>query len=79
MSLKFQNSSGLGYTGAAVSAINYAVKMKNAGINVAAINLSWGGGTSINLSLQKALQNASDNGIVVVGAAGNNGGDLVLI
>lgn len=75
MSLKFQNSSGLGYTGAAVSAINYAVKMKNAGINVAAINLSWGGGTSVNLALQKALQNANDNGIVVVSAAGNNGSD----
>lgn len=44
MSLKFQNSSGIGYTGAAVSAINYAIKMKNAGVNIAAINLSWGGG-----------------------------------
>lgn len=73
MGLKFQNSSGMGYTGAAVSAINYAVKMKNAGVNIAAINLSWGGGTSVNLSLQKAIQTASDNNIIVVSAAGNNG------
>ena len=73
MSLKFQNSSGMGYSGAAASAINYAVKMKNKGINVAAINLSWGGGTSVNLTLQNAIKNASDNGIIVVIAAGNNG------
>lgn len=73
MSLKFQNSNGVGYTGAAVSAINYAVKMKNAGVNIGAINLSWGGGTSVNLSLQKSIQSASDNNIMVVIAAGNNG------
>lgn len=75
MSLKFQDSNGTGYTGAAVSAVNYVVKMKNAGINIASINLSWGGGTSVNLALQKALQSANDSGIVVVSAAGNNGSD----
>lgn len=73
MPLKFQNSSGMGYTGAAVSAINYAIRMKTKGIDVAAINLSWGGGTSVNLSLQNAIKSASDNGIIVVIAAGNNG------
>ena len=31
------------------------------------------GGTSVNLSLQKAIQTASDNNIIAVSVAGNNG------
>lgn len=72
MPLKFQNYQGLGYTGAAATAINYATNMKLRGHNVAAINLSWGGGTSSSLVLSNAIKRASDNGIVVVIAAGNN-------
>ena len=73
MVLKFQNDQGLGYTGAAATAINYATNMKLKGVNVSAINLSWGGGTSSSLVLQNAIKRASDAGIVVVIAAGNNG------
>lgn len=72
MVLKFQNDSGLGYTGAAATAINYAANMKLKGVNVSAINLSWGGGTSGSLVLENAIKRASDAGIVVVVAAGNN-------
>lgn len=72
MPLKFQNDSGLGYTGAAATAINYATNMKLKGVNVAAINLSWGGGTSSSLVLENSIKRASDAGIVVVIAAGNN-------
>jgi len=75
MPLRFQNDQGLGYTGAAATAINYAVDMKLRGHNVSAINLSWGGGTSSSLVLQSAIKRASDNGIVVVVAAGNNASD----
>lgn len=75
MPLKFQGPSGSGYTGAAASAINYATNMKLKGIDVAAINLSWGGGTSSSLVLEGAIKRANDAGIVVVIAAGNNGGD----
>lgn len=73
MSLKFQGSNGTGYTGAAATAINYATKMKLQGVDVAAINLSWGGGTSSSLVLESAIKNANNAGIVVVIAAGNNG------
>ena len=39
MVLKFQNDSGVGFTGDAISAINYAIMMKkNYGIDVVAIN-----------------------------------------
>jgi subtilisin family serine protease len=73
MSLRFQDSNGLGYTGAAASAINYATNMKLKGINIASINLSWGGGTSSSLILESAIKRANDAGIIVVSAAGNNG------
>ncbi len=79
MPLKFQNYQGLGYTGAAATAINYATKMKLRGHNIAAINLSWGGGTSSSLALYNAIKNASDAGIVVVIAAGNNSSDNDLL
>lgn len=79
MVLRFQNNSGLGYTGAAASAINYATKMKMSGVDVVSINLSWGGGTSSSLVLEGAIKNANNAGIVVVSATGNNGSDNDLI
>lgn len=73
IALRFQDSNGLGYTGSAASAINYATNMKLKGINITAINLSWGGGTSSSLVLQSAISRANDAGIIVVSAAGNQG------
>ena len=73
--LRFQNNSGLGYTGAAVSALNYVTQLKLAGVPIVATNISWGGGTSTSLSLQTALQAQANAGITVVVASGNNGGD----
>ena len=72
MMLKFQDGNGLGYTGAAASAINYATNMKLKGIDVASINLSWGGGTSSSLGLESSIKRANDAGIIVVSASGNN-------
>lgn len=80
MVLKFQNDSGLGYTGAAISAINYAIMMKkNYGIDIVAINNSWGGTTGTSFMLERAIQTASDANIVFVAAAGNNGSDNDLV
>lgn len=73
--LRFQNNSGSGYTGAAVSALNYITRLKLAGVPIVATNISWGGGTTASLSLQTALQAQANAGITVVVAAGNNGGD----
>lgn len=80
MTLKFQNDSGLGYTGAAISAINYAIMMKkNYGIDIVAINASWGGTTGTSIMLERAIQSANDANIVFVAAAGNNGSDNDLV
>lgn len=76
MALKFQNDSGLGYTGAAISAINYAIMMKkNFGVDIVAINASWGGTTGTSLMLERAIQSANEANIVFVSAAGNSGSD----
>lgn len=73
--LRFQNDAGSGYTGAAVSALNYVTRLKLSGVPIVATNISWGGGTSTSLSLQTALQAQANAGITVVVASGNNGGD----
>lgn len=74
--LKFIGASGSGYLGAASTAINYAVDLKLKGINIVAINCSFGGSLSNNTGLSAAIKRASDNGIVVTIASGNNGSDL---
>jgi subtilisin family serine protease len=73
MGLKFLDSSGSGTTADAITCINYAVDMKvNHGINVVAINASWGGGAGDSL-LKSAIDAAGAAGIVFVAAAGNSG------
>lgn len=76
MILRFMDNNGLGYTGAAASAINYATMMKNKGVNVVAINCSFGGILSYSIPLANSVQAASDNGINVILASGNNSDDL---
>jgi subtilisin family serine protease len=58
-----------------IAAIEYAVLMKkNFGVNLVAINASWGGGG--NNPLQKdAIAAAGDQGIAFICAAGNDGTD----
>jgi subtilisin family serine protease len=80
MSLKFQNDSGIGYTGDAIRAIDYIIMMKkNFGIDIVAINNSWGGTTGYSSSLENAIQRASEVNIVFVAAAGNSGSDNDLV
>lgn len=76
--LRFQNNSGMGYAGAAASAVNYAVDVKIKGANIAAINCSFGGLDVMPPVLETALRRANDNGIIVVLAAGNNGVNMDL-
>ena len=75
MPLKFMDDSGVGYGGDAIRAIHYAVDMKLRGVNLIAINCSFGGTTGESSLLDAAIRRASDNGILVVISAGNSGGD----
>lgn len=71
MILRFQDNNGLGYAGAAAYAINYAVQMKKAGVNLVAINCSFGGLSYNSSVIDNAIKNASNNNILVVIATGN--------
>ena len=74
MALKFMDNSGVGYTGAAIYAINYATMMRrDHGINIVAINASFGGGTNYSTAMQDAIAAAGQVGITFVAAAGNGG------
>lgn len=72
MGLKFLNSAGSGTTADAISAIDFAVNAKIAGVNVRVLSNSWGGG-GFSQALLDAINRANANDILFVAAAGNNG------
>jgi subtilisin family serine protease len=73
MGLKFLNSGGSGSTAGAIAALNYATMMKTTkGINLKATNNSWGGG-GFSSTLQTAIQNNANAGMLFIAAAGNSG------
>ncbi|MCB9508558.1 MAG: S8 family serine peptidase [Deferribacteres bacterium] len=69
MILRFLGPDGSGSTSGAISAIEYAVKMK-----AQLTNNSWGGGQS-SQALQEAIAAAGAAGQLFVAAAGNTGSD----
>jgi serine protease len=71
MGLKFLSAAGSGTTDDAVEAINYAVAMKNAGVNIRVLSNSWGGGP-FSQALEDAISAANDADILFVAAAGNS-------
>ncbi len=74
MPLKFQDDRGVGYTGDAIKAVQYATIMRrDFGVNVVVINASWGGGTGYASLLETAIRDAGSTGITFVAAAGNSG------
>jgi subtilisin-like proprotein convertase family protein/subtilisin family serine protease len=74
MGLKFLDAGGSGTTEAAITAIDYAVAQKNAGVNLRVLSNSWGGG-GFSQALRDAIQAANDVDILFVAAAGNSGTD----
>jgi serine protease len=74
MGIKFLNAGGSGTLEDAVEAINYAVGMKNAGVNLRALSNSWAGGP-FTQALLDAINAANAVDILFVAAAGNFGSD----
>ena len=70
MGLKFLNASGSGYTSDAIAAIEYAIAMKQRGVNIRVLSNSWGGG-GYSQALRDAIAAANNAGILFVAAAGN--------
>jgi subtilisin family serine protease len=76
MPLKFLGApDGTGTTTGAIAAINYAVNMRNRGVNIRVLNNSWGGGSG-SQSLTNAINSANTAGILFVAAAGNEELDI---
>ncbi|MCB1120165.1 MAG: S8 family serine peptidase [Verrucomicrobiae bacterium] len=70
MALRFLDKTGKGTVSDAIACIEYAVKQK-----VDIINNSWGG-SGYSALLEESLKKASDVGIIIVSAAGNDGNRL---
>ena len=75
MALKFLNSSGMGTTEDAVSAYNYIYNAMKLGVNVVAINNSWGSNENSKILLN-IINKVGKAGAVSVCAAGNEGTDF---
>jgi subtilisin family serine protease len=71
MALKVSSDGSTLLDSAIIEAIQYAAMMKTRGVNVAAINASFGGGSS-NHTEYAAIQAAGAEGIVFCAAAGNS-------
>ncbi len=71
MGLKFLSATGSGTIAGAIIAIDFAVQAKIAGINVRALNNSWGGG-GFSQALLDEINKAGANDILFVVAAGNS-------
>lgn len=72
MAIKFLDAVGNGSMSDAIDSIQYAVMMRQRGVNVCVINASWGGGGSSG-GLEAALSASRDADILFVAAAGNYG------
>jgi len=62
------------YDSEVIQAIDYVIWEKNHGVNVVAVNASWGG-AGYNASLRSAILSLGSAGIVFCAGAGNGGGD----
>jgi len=69
--IKVLDSNGSGYLSTIAEGIDYAIKLKNRGVNIRVLNMSLGGGYSA--ALERALERAKNHGILVAAAAGNEG------
>jgi subtilisin family serine protease len=76
MPLRFMDASGSGTDSAAIQCIDYAIDEKvSHGVDVVAINASWGASGGYDAVMADAIQAAGNAGIIFVAAAGNNGTD----
>jgi subtilisin family serine protease len=70
MGLKFLSGSGGGTLNDALEALNYALDMKERGVNLRVLSNSWGGG-DYSRALHDAIKALNQAGILFVAAAGN--------
>lgn len=72
--VKFLGANGSGSLLNAIKGLKYLVKLRSKGVNIVAINNSWGGG-GYSQALYDAIDETNQAGIVFVAAAGNESAD----
>jgi len=72
IALKFLDQTGAGSVADAINAIEAAIQLKTQGVNIRALNNSWGLNTFSSALLQ-AVNDANASDILFVAAAGNSG------
>jgi subtilisin family serine protease/subtilisin-like proprotein convertase family protein len=72
--IKFLDAGGSGTTEDAIEAIDYAVGLRNSGVNLRVLSNSWGGG-GFSQALLDSILAANEAGILFVAAAGNFSSD----
>ena len=65
-------------TSAVLEAINYVILLKDRGVNIVAVNASYGG-ASATTAERRAIETLRDAGIILCAAAGNDGTDNDLV
>ena len=70
MALKISDANGKGNLSSAISAYKYIIQAQEAGVNVVAINNSWGG-TGTSDTLNNLIDQSGQNGALSICAAGN--------
>ncbi len=70
ISCRFIDATGYGSDSDAITCLDYAVSLKKRGVNIVAINASWGGYGDDPL-LKAAIERVTSSGIAFVAAAGN--------
>jgi subtilisin family serine protease len=75
---KFLGPDGTGDVGGAVTCFDFMKQLKDNGVDVVATNNSWGGALS-SQALQDAIAAQEQDGILTIGAAGNNFSDNDLL
>ena len=73
-SCKFLSSTGGGYMSDAIDCIDYFANLKTSGVNLTAINNSWGGG-GFSQAMYDSIKALQGQGVLFVVAAGNTGMD----
>ncbi|MEZ0343289.1 MAG: S8 family serine peptidase [Caldimicrobium sp.] len=72
LACKFLGLGGSGYLSDELKCFNYILQMKNKGVNIRAVNMSFGS-SNYSYSAYNSLKALSDKGIILVAAAGNDG------
>jgi hypothetical protein len=76
ISIKMLGSeSNSGLVSEIIAAVDRVTMLKNAGLNIVAINASWGAQGYLGDELLRAIREAGDAGLLFVAAAGNEGKD----